>query len=356
MLKQNWVNKNKKFAYSGITKIFNEYKGSIPVREIENELSGVPTYSRHKEGKRVINYNPFFVYKPNEMWQIDIMYLPHSTSTCCKKYKYLLCVLDVFSRKLFIRLLKTKDHSTVIKNFDSIHQEINITPEKIVADKGTEFTAESFIKYCEFFGVNLIFTYNETKAAHVERAQKSFQNILYRILEQHQSHDFCKYLSDTLHIYNNRKNRITGFSPNFAFKEKNQDLVLVNLEKKYQESLSHKQKPKFKNGDFVRIREIRNKFARGYHPYFSEEIFKIKNILTNLPQVRYVLTDFSGEETIKGSFYEREITLCNISSFKIEKILKKKGKGNQVQFFVKWKGYPDSQNSWVKASWVQKIK
>lgn len=355
MLIEEWVDKNKKFAFSGITKIRNEYNDRS-IREIENELAKNPTYSRHKEGKPVKNYNPYFVYKRNEMWQIDIMYLPETSNIKCRNFKYLLCVLDVFSRKLFIRLLGKKDQSSVIKSFDDIHQEINHTPVKIVADKGTEFTSDTFKKYCEFFGIKLIFSYNETKAAHVERAQRSFQNILYRILDHHQSDDFCKYLDSALLIYNNRVNRITGFSPNNAFKSKNHIKVLINLEKKYRKSLSLKQIPKYKKGDTVRVREIRSKFARGYHPYFSEEIFKIKNVLTNLPQVRYILTDFTGEEEIKGSFYEREITLCKITTFKIEKILKKRGKGRKQQFFIKWKGYPDSQNSWVNASWVRKIK
>lgn len=356
MLKQDWVDKNKKFAFSGVTKIFNGYNKNKSIHEIENELASIPVYSRHKEGKRVRNYNPFFVYKRNEMWQADIMYLPETKNKTCKKYKYLLCVLDVFSRKLFIRLLQKKDQSSVIKNFDSIHQEITNSPEKIVVDKGTEFTSETFQKYCEFFGIKLIFTYNETKAAHVERAQRSFQNILYRILEHHQSDDFCKYLDDTLDIYNNRENRITGYSPNFAYKSKNHKLVLSNLEKKYRKSLDLKKNPKFKKGDHVRIKEIRSKFARGYHPYFSEEIFKIQKVLTNLPQVRYILTDFSGGEEIKGSFYESEITLCEISSFKVEKILQKRGKGKNLQYYVKWKGYPESQNSWINASWIKKIK
>ena len=355
MLKHKWVNKNKKFAYSGISKIYDEYKGAIPVKEIEKELAEQDTYTRHKEGKKVTEYNPFFVYKTDEMWQIDIMYLPENNSSK-NGYKYLLCVLDVFSRKLFIRCMKRKNQETVIKNFDSIHKEIGNTPEKLVADKGLEFTAEAFQNYCTFFGIRLIFTYNETKAAHVERAQRSFQNILYRMLEEHQSHNFYKYLKDTLQIYNNRKNRITGYSPNFAYLRKNNSLVLANLENKYRKSLDKKQKPKFKNGDPVRVKEIKGRFSRGYHPYFSEEVFKIKKVLTNLPQVRYVLTDFSGKEEIKGSFYQKEITLSKISSFKIEKIIKKQRKRGRLQYLVKWKGYPDSQNSWVDASWIRKIK
>ena len=354
MLKQNWVNKNKKYAYSGISKIYEYYKGSLPVKKIEKELAGISTYTRHKEGKRITNYNPFFVYQPNEMWQIDIMYLPVNNAS--KTPRYQLCVLDVFSRKMFIRIMRKKDAETVVKCFDEIHNEANFTPKKIVADKGSEFIAEKFQEYCTFFGIKLIFTYNETKAAHVERAQRSFQNILYRILEEYQTLNFLPYLDDALNIYNNRKNRITGFSPNQAYKKKYESSVLNNLVKKYQENISVKKTPKFKEGDFVRVRELRNKFARGYHPYFSEEIFKIKKVLLNLPQPRYVLLNFSGEEEIKGTFYEKELTLTEQKTFKIEKILKKQKQKGKIRYLVKWMGYPASQNSWVDASWIKKIK
>lgn len=355
MLKLNWVNKNKKYAFSGISKIYEHYKGAIPQREIEDQLSQIQTYSRHKEGKKTSTFNPFFVHKINEMWQIDIMYLPNYKKES-KGYKYLLCVLDVFSRKLFIRKLKKKDSNTVTRKFESILEEVKVEPEKIVADKGTEFKSEVFQNFCAFLGIKLIFTYNETKAAHVERAQRSFQNILYRMLEEHQSRDFLKFLKDALHIYNNRKNRITGYSPNFAYDEKNHDLISANLEKNYNHKNRIKKKPRFKKGDYVRIRELKNVFTRGYHPNFTEEIFKVKKVLLNLPIPRYVLTNYTGEEEIKGTFYGNEITLVNLDTFKVEKVLKKKREKGKTLLLVKWLGYPSSQNSWIDSTWIKKIK
>jgi len=34
------------------------------------------------------------------------------------------------------------------------------------------------------------------------------------------------------------------------------------------------------------------------------------------------------------------------TEFEIEKILDKRGAGRTLQYFVKWKGYPDSDNTW----------
>jgi Integrase core domain/Chromo (CHRromatin Organisation MOdifier) domain len=355
MLKNAWINKNKKYAFSGISKIYEHYKGAFPIKKIQDQLSEIQTYTRHKEGKKISKFNPFFVHKTDEMWQLDIMYLPNYKKES-KGYKYLLCVLDVFSRKMFIRKLRKKDTSTIVRKFDDILLEVDRIPEKIVVDKGSEFKSQLFKQFCEGMGINLIFTYNETKAAHVERAQRSFQNILYRILEEHQTRDFLRYLNDTLEIYNNRVNRTIGYSPNFAYIPENHEKISINLEKHYNTANKKTIKPRFKKGDCVRIREVKHAFSRGYHPNFTEEIFKVKKVLINLPIPRYIISNYTGEEVIKGSFYGNELTLVNLDTFKVEKVLKtKKVKGKRF-LYVKWLGYPISENSWVESSWLKKIK
>ena len=41
--------------------------------------------------------------------------------------------------------------------------------------------------------------------------------------------------------------------------------------------------PKFKVGDHLRISKYKNLFAKGYTPYWSEEIFVIKEIKNTVP-------------------------------------------------------------------------
>ena len=44
-----------------------------------------------------------------------------------------------------------------------------------------------------------------------------------------------------------------------------------------------------------------------------------------------------------GSFYEKELQKTNQKEFRIEKMLKTKGK----KLYVKWKGYNNSFSSWI---------
>ena len=100
--------------------------------------------------------------------------------------------------------------------------------------------------------------------------------------------------------------------------------------------------PKFKVGDKVRISKYKRKiFDKGFTPNWTEEVFFINEILPTKP-VTYKIRDYNGE-VIEGSFYEQELQKTNQDTFRIEKILKKKGK----KAYVKFKGYSNDFNSWV---------
>lgn len=356
MFHKNWVNPNKEYAFSGINKIYNHYQGSKSVNEIKSELAGVRTYTLHRERKKIKNYNPFFIYKKHQLLMADLCYLPQTKQEENKNSKYLLCVIDCFSRKLFLRVLHKKNFQSILKEFKSVYNEIGPPPPlSLLCDKGTEFTNKHFKEYCKSVKLNLLFTGNDTKASHVERSQRSLQEILYKIMEEKQTHSFLPLLKDALNIYNNRVNRITGFSPNEAYKDSNKESVLENLEKYYSKALKMRKQPSYKVGDSVRVALKKSKFDRGYNPRFTEEVFKIKKILTNLPQPRYILESYDEGEVIDGSFYEGEITLAKHQEFKIEKILKERKRGNKKEYFVKWQGYPESQNSWVTQDLIRKI-
>ena len=108
-------------------------------------------------------------------------------------------------------------------------------------------------------------------------------------------------------------------------------------------------------GDQVRISKIKRTFEKGYLPNFSKEIFTISRQIPRDPPV-YKLKDYDGEE-LKGTFYEKELqkVIKPNDVYEVEKILKKRGKGNNVQYFVKWLGYPNKFNSWIRASDINKL-
>ena len=64
------------------------------------------------------------------------------------------------------------------------------------------------------------------------------------------------------------------------------------------------------------------------------------------------------EYEIKGTFYQSELQKVEVRDddmWKVENILKTRGRGVNKQYYVKWLYWPKKFNSWVKADDVQNL-
>ena len=138
-------------------------------------------------------------------------------------------------------------------------------------------------------------------------------------------------LDDIVNEYNNTHHRTIKMKPINV-----KDNTYINIGKEVNDK-----DPKFKVGDHVGISKYKNIFAKGSTPNWSEEIFVIKEIKNTVPWI-YVINDLNGEEII-GTFYEKELQKIDQQEFRIEKVIKEKGKKQ----YAKWKGYDNSFNSWI---------
>ena len=66
---------------------------------------------------------------------------------------------------------------------------------------------------------------------------------------------------------------------------------------------SNKKDPKFKLGDHVRISKYKDIFAKGYNPYWPEEVLVVNKIKNTVP-CTYLISDLNGEEIV-ASFYKK---------------------------------------------------
>ncbi|XP_023313457.1 uncharacterized protein LOC111693303 [Trichogramma pretiosum] len=129
------------------------------------------------------------------------------------------------------------------------------------------------------------------------------------------------------------------------------------LKRSKQQSANRKKKPKkpkYNVGTHVRISRYKATFEKGYTSNFTEEIFRIKRVTLRQEIYTYVLEDLNNEE-IDGFFYGEELAPVSDERltgerFKIEKVIRTRGSGARKQAYVKWSGYPDSFNQWIKYS------
>ena len=87
---------------------------------------------------------PFLIYDPYDAIQADLMFFNSSEYyTQNSYYKYILTIIDVFSKVAYAVPLKSKKTTEVAKAFDLVLADMPITPRKLMVDAGTEFSGAS---------------------------------------------------------------------------------------------------------------------------------------------------------------------------------------------------------------------
>ena len=173
--------------------------------------------------------------------------------------------------------------------------------------------------------------HNEGKSVVAERFIRTLKTKIYKYMTSVSKNVYIDKLDDIVGEYNNTYHRKIKMKPVNV-----KDNTYIDFKKEVNDK-----DPKFKVGDHVRISKYKNIFAKGYTPNWSEEVFVIKKVKNTVPWT-YVINDLNGEKII-GTFYEKELRKTNQKEFRTDKVIKRKG----GKFYVKWKGYDSSFNSWI---------
>ena len=260
--------------------------------------------------RRVISYGI------DKIWADDLVEI-QKFSKWNKGIKYLLMVIDVFSKYGWIVSLKDKKTESVSSAFDKIFKKAERKPEMLWTDKGSEFVSKHFKEFLKKNKIELYYTENEEKSSVVESWNKTMKNRMWKMFSANNNTVYWDKLDKLVDDYNNTKHSSIEMTPIEASKKENEEKVFANL---YGDLIYLKpKKPKFSIGDKVRISKYKRRvFDKGYTPNWTEEIFVVDKILLTKP-VTYKIVDLLGEE-IEGSFYEKELQKAKQQTFRIEKL------------------------------------
>ena len=84
-------------------------------------------------------------FKDN-IWSVDLADM-QLLSKFNKEFRFLLCVIDIFSKYAWVIPLKDKKGISIVNAFQIILKESNLKPNKIWVDKGSEFYNSYFKKW-----------------------------------------------------------------------------------------------------------------------------------------------------------------------------------------------------------------
>ncbi len=353
-------------SFLGIEKLFDAVKAErvykITYQQIIDWLEKHEPYSLNKPVKRVTYRNAVVVSGLDDQFEADLADLSNKSYAVANDgVKFLLVVIDVFSRFLWVEPLQNKKTITVINAFKKIFRTSKRKPRRLRTDRGSEFTSEVFKNYMKSENIHQMFTSNELQANFAERVIKTIKSKIYRYVVNENTFEYVKVLQDIVKSYNNTWHSGIRARPKDVTKTNENRLwwQMYWPDTAFMKELKRNRKYKFNVGDKVRMSVRRRAFQREYDTRWTGEIFIIvKRFKREGITPVYELKDYAND-SISGTFYENELQKVNVSKdalFLIEDIVERKTVKRVPWVKVKYKYWPEKFNRWIKQSELVSLK
>jgi len=299
-------------------------------RQLVNEI--------HKPARINFKRRKVIIKSLKDLFQADLVeMIPYSKIN--NGYKYILIVINCFSKFVWAFPLKTKTGKEVSENMEKVFKQQ--TPHNLQTDMGGEFFNQNFEKLTKKYKVNHYSVFSEKKASIVERVNRTLKNWMWKEFNIQGNYKWLTLLPQIVYSYNNTKHRTIKMKP-VDVNNKNENLLLQTI---YNNIKISDLDTKYKIGDYVRISKVRGVFDKKYNPNWSPEVFMIRKVQLTNPTT-FLLKDMQNEN-IEGAFYKEQLQKTHHHDiYLVEKVLKRRK--NKV--FVKWLGFSDKHNSWINKS------
>lgn len=297
----------------------------------------------HRPARRLFPRRSTVVKNINDLHQADLVeMIPYNRIN--KGYKYILTVINCFTKVANAYPLKNKTAKSVTKAMENYLTNLRSTVKHLQTDMGKEFYNSEFEKLMKKFNINHYSTYSDMKAAIIERFNRTLKASMYKTFSLRGTYKWHDILKDLINEYNNKVHRSIGMKP-IQVNRANEHVVRERIRKATLPKSERRQPHRFFISDSVRISKTKNIFSKKYLPNWTNEVFTVYRVQPTVPET-YILKDKNGK-ILHGGFYGHELLKSKVGDvYLVEKVLKKKGN----KLLVRWLGFEKSEDSWVNKS------
>ena len=309
----------------------------MTTKNMDDKVKAVIVDELHKPARKRYPRRRVTLKGIDDLWQADLVeMIPYARFN--GGYKYLLTVIDCFTKYAWAVPVKSKTARDVTRAMGSIFAR-HTSPKNLQTDQGREFYNVEFQRLMAKFGVNHYSTQSNLKASIVERFNRTLKTAMWKQFSLQGTYRWCDRLQSLLDWYNNKAHRSTGLKPATVTEA---DVTKIMKRMYAPDIRSVVTRPGFAQGDYVRVSKQKSVFSKGYTPSWSAEIFRVVRVRLTKPPT-YLLEDWKGLP-IKGGFYAQELQRVSYPDvYLVEKVIRKKGNKS----YVKWLGFDSSHNSWI---------
>lgn len=242
----------------------------------------------------------------DDMWAADLIVMSNYSDEN-HGFKYMLNVIDSFSKYAWSEPLKRKDGPTVAKAFERIvsnAKKVGHKPPNLLhCDKGSEFRNKYFRSVLDKHGIKMYHTENMEKSSLVERWNRTLNGKMKLRFYVNQNFRWIDILQELVREYNEKDVHRTIKMRPAAVTKKYEESILKLVATK---PLTSKElKSDIEIGDRVRITIAKKGFGNKYKSNWTKEVFFVDRVVFTQP-ITYKLRALDGEEIV-GSFYRKEI-------------------------------------------------
>ena len=232
-----------------------------------DEIYSSPPKKNYPTNKIVYNHI-------DEIWSIDLAdFLDYKTSNN-EGFRYILIIIDNFSKYLWAIPRKNKYSQTITNEFSNILTNSKRKPLKIESDRGSEFYNSIFQNFLKTKNIQHYSRFRDKGSSIAERVIRTVRNLLKKPVFLAGEASWINELASVIKQYNNTIHSSTKMTPVQASKKSNEKLVYSNLRDD-----RVKQKPKFKLRQLVRTAYIKRVFSKGDSTNYSYKLYTITEII-----------------------------------------------------------------------------
>lgn len=223
---------------------------------------------------------------PTKPWQSVSVDLIDFNNKPVRNYRYILVVVDNFSRYMYTEPLVGKSSPPCAKGMRKILKrlkaEFNAVPGHMLCDDGGEFKGE-FMKLLEEHDIRKQRTlggHPETNGL-VERSNGKLKMLLSKNKEIHLG-TWLSNLKSATKAFNQQFIRTTKFAPEDAVKftsEEAQKMIRANVRSSHKDPPVLLNYPQFEVGSYVRVKLAKSKLGKESQPSWSDKLYQIASII-----------------------------------------------------------------------------
>ena len=216
------------------------------------------------------------VYYIDDIWYLDILDLKDYGPKNNRGHRYVLVIIDNFSKYGWTVPLKNKNAITIKNSFENNLISSKRSPNLIETDRDKGFYSNNFQDFLNKNDIKLYSRNTSYSAVFAERVNRTIRDLLKEPVFEKGDAKWIDILPTITKQYKNKVHSSTKLPPIQAGLKKNEGFVYKNLIDK-----RNKIKPKYKIGDLVRTADLKKTFSKSDTTNWSYKLYKITEIVTD---------------------------------------------------------------------------